>query len=170
MRKSIIVGMVILSAVSASFITTQAKADITTITNIAELYCTDIAGNAMATSTASVQTPVAYLPNVVFTKSVIPAGTQTHGATLTYTLAYENTGSGTAKNVVIVDKIPNGTTYVKGSAIGDNMTIKYCHDGSGNTWDDSDTSPVTHIKWILNKDLAPGDKGSVKFSVTINTP
>jgi hypothetical protein len=66
-----------------------------------------------------------------------------------------------------VDKIPNGTTYLKGSAIGDNMTIQYCHDGSGNTWDNSDTAPVTHIKWILNQDLAPDTQGEVRFKVKV---
>lgn len=61
-------------------------------------------------------------PDVVLTKTVSPAGAQTRGTELTYTINYQNQG-GVARNVVIVDSIPEWMTYVSGSVSGANMDI-----------------------------------------------
>lgn len=52
-------------------------------------------------------------PEISLTKSVDKSQAQA-GDILTYTITYQNTGQGEAKNVVITDKIPNGTTYISG--------------------------------------------------------
>jgi uncharacterized repeat protein (TIGR01451 family) len=106
------------------------------------------------------------LPSLIFTKKVIYTGTISTGATLTYTLYYENVGAGTATNVILTDVIPAGTTYITDSAAGANTVISYSHDG-GITFDSSQSPPVTHIRWELTIDIVPGESGNVSFKVRI---
>ncbi|MDI6735872.1 MAG: lamin tail domain-containing protein [bacterium] len=105
------------------------------------------------------------LPLLKFDKQVTSSGSATPGATLTYTLYYENIGSGTATNVVITDAIPDGTIYITNSASGVG-TIFYSHDG-GLIYDGLQSEPVTHIRWELLSALPPGGSGSVSFKVRI---
>lgn len=70
----------------------------------------------------------------------------TDGDTITYTLSYHNAGN-ISGDVTITDAIPNGTTYVNGSA------------GDG-TLDDGTLS------W--DRTIAADGSGSVSFSVTVN--
>jgi len=104
------------------------------------------------------------LPLLEFRKEVTPSGSATPGATLTYTLYYENVGLGTATNVTLTDAIPAGTIYITGST-GTNTGILYSHDG-GINYDGDQSTPVTHIRWNLN-DIAPGGSGNVSFAVRI---
>ncbi len=105
------------------------------------------------------------LPLLKFDKQVTFSGSATPGATLTYTLYYENIGSGTATNIVLTDAIPDGTTYItdSASAVG---TISYSHDG-GVSYDTLQSEPVTHIRWELSNPLPPGGYGSVNFEVRV---
>lgn len=108
-------------------------------------------------------------PSLIFTKEVrtsMGTASVSPGATLTYTLNYINTGAGTATNVIITDAVPAGTTYIINSATGNNTSITYSHNG-GVDYDDEQTTPVTHIRWNLTKDIAPGASGSVYFNVKI---
>jgi len=73
-------------------------------------------------------------PLLKFYKEVSPSGPATSGASLTYTLYYQNIGSGTATTVVLTDAIPAETTYITNSASGTNTTIFYSRDG-GITYD-----------------------------------
>lgn len=106
------------------------------------------------------------LPLLNFYKEVTPSGAATSGATLTYTLNYQNIGSGTATNVVLTDAIPTDTIYITNSATGADTTISYSHDG-GITYDSSQDLPVTYIKWELTSVLASGAGGSVGFEVRV---
>ncbi len=54
------------------------------------------------------------------------------GARVTYTIDLDNTGSGNADNVSIVDAIPANTVFRVGSAVS-NGTVTYSNDG-GATW------------------------------------
>ena len=56
-------------------------------------------------------------PELTVTKTSSAAGTPVNpGDTLTYTIVVENTGSGTANDVVVSDVLPAGVTYVAASA------------------------------------------------------
>lgn len=81
-------------------------------------------GLHIVTATSSVDTSVSdtskkstavHAPVLTLAKSVSPTGSQPPGTVLTYTTTYNNTGSGYATTVVLVDQIPTSTTYVTGS-------------------------------------------------------
>jgi uncharacterized repeat protein (TIGR01451 family) len=48
------------------------------------------------------------------------------GDTITYTIVYKNEGNADAKDVIITDPIPTGTTYIENSVTGGGIydTIK----------------------------------------------
>jgi len=50
-------------------------------------------------------------PNIVLTKTATPASVKS-GDTITYTITYQNTGTGDASNVVVTDVLPAGTTFL----------------------------------------------------------
>jgi uncharacterized repeat protein (TIGR01451 family) len=84
-------------------------------------------------------------PVVTITKSA-----QKSGKTITYTLTLNNTGSADAKNIQLVDPIPQGTNYVSGSA---------SNNGSYN-------SSQNRVEWNISS-LGAGQSASVTFQVTI---
>ena len=107
----------------------------------------------------------------------IPSGQTRPGDTINYTLTLDNTGGDTASDVVIVDAIPQFTSYVVGSASGDpteygvGPTIEYSDDLE--TWDTTQTGEEDGIRWTYETIPAgqeEGDYGSLEldFSVTID--
>ncbi|HJT23485.1 MAG TPA: DUF11 domain-containing protein, partial [bacterium] len=54
-------------------------------------------------------------PSITFTKANNPTGHVSEGQTITYTLAYKNTGTSPINGVVINDTIPTGTSLLSGS-------------------------------------------------------
>ena len=116
-----------------------------TINNTASISCTEVP-TAVQSNTATVTVTAAPVsPNLTLSKSVSPASAAP-GGTVTYTLAYGNTG-GAATNVVLTDALP-ATRYVANSATG-NPTI------NGST-----------LTWALGA-LAAGGSGQVTFQATV---
>src|SRR5438552_16247698 len=66
---------------------------------------------------ASVGTTVTSAPLLTITKSAAPSPVSP-GATLTYTLAYANTGTANASGVVLSDTVPANTTFVSATGGG----------------------------------------------------
>lgn len=105
------------------------------------------------------------------------------GEEIIYTLSYANTGTESAKNVVVSDPIPEGTSYVPGSAseLGD-LTFSIDKGKSFKnptllTYETKDNKGMTQkkvavpeeytdIRWTIAT-LAAGEKGSVRFRVKI---
>lgn len=114
---------------------------------------------------------------VVEAKEILP------GEEIRYLLSFSNSGNEVAKNVVINDPIPAGTTYLPGSAseIGD---LTFSIDQGKNykkpallTYEITTAegkkekrvaSPeeYTHIRWILPS-IAAGEKGEVTFRIKV---
>lgn len=88
-------------------------------------------------------------------------GTATPGAVIDYELRLENVGSASASGARIQMAIPEGTTYVAGSATGG---PEYSDD-EGATWSSTPGAIVTHLRWI-GLDVAPGATETPRFSVT----
>lgn len=112
--------------------------------------------------------PVANLPEIKLNKSVSPTEPVSIGAILTYTIYYSNVGSGTATNVEITDMIPDGTEYVIGTSkvvSGPAATKFYSHNG-GLNFDNSQSTPVTHVKWSIFS-VAPYESGALEFKVVV---
>lgn len=141
------------------------------IINIAKIMYEDMARRRMPLVFAGVVVPI-YQPEIIWvgtptiiaTKTVYPTGPQQPGATLTYTIVLTNIGVGTATNVVVTDRVPEETDYVLYSC-NPSATGGFSHDG-GQTYDTSETLPVTHIRWDIGE-LAPGEERTIQFSVVI---
>jgi uncharacterized repeat protein (TIGR01451 family) len=89
------------------------------------------------------------------------------GEELTYTIIYSNIGDANATAVIILETIPDNTTYVTSSAAGSGITILYSHD-DGSNYDTSETPPVTNLQFQRAAALTPGESGSVTFKVIID--
>jgi uncharacterized repeat protein (TIGR01451 family) len=91
-------------------------------------------------------------PDLVISKSVTPASAQP-GQSITYTLAFTNSGAGSATGVRITDTIPLSVTG--GSVISSGAVI----------------TPVngTRYAWQIG-DLAPNDSGVITISGVLSSP
>lgn len=103
------------------------------------------------------------------------------GDIVIYTIRYENISDKPVENVIISDPIPTATVYLFGSAEGADTDITFSVNG-GESYDVPENlfvkdaegkkvpakpSDYTHIRWILQKAIAPGAKGDVTFKTII---
>jgi uncharacterized repeat protein (TIGR01451 family) len=140
------------------------------------------AGNNSATD-STVLNPV---PNVGLVKSVSPSGTQLPGTDLAYTINFSNTGSVTARTLVVKDPIPSFTDFKVGSvtsALGTTgLTVVVAYSNNGGTtfvyvpvsggggasagYDRN----VTNIRWTFTGNLSqtpPNNAGNAGFTARI---
>ena len=113
----------------------------------------------------------------VAAKAIIP------GEEIIYTLNYSNIGNETAKDVIITDPIPSGTSFIPGSAtetgdlafsIDNGKSFKkptmltYEMKGSDGKLQKKVAVPdeYTDIRWTIPS-VPPGGKGSVSFRVKV---
>lgn len=107
------------------------------------------------------------------------------GDTLRYIVTASNIGDGLMTNPEIVDPIPAGVTYVADSATGENTTITFSIN-QGSTYMDwpptytvrnskgilvkrkATPDMVTHIKWVIEKNLNPGEAMTLDFLVVVD--
>ena len=113
-------------------------------TSSVTLGATNGAGTGPATLTLTVRSTA----NLTLTKSASPT-TAVSGANVTFTIQYQNTGTGNATSVVITDVVPTGSTSVTGTITGGGTY-------SGGT-----------ITWNLGT-IAGGASGSVSFQAKVN--
>ena len=104
---------------------------------------------------------------------MVPATRLSQGQEVYYTVRITNPTPVFANNVVVSQKIPANTTYVKGSATGPGAEVEFSIDG-GVTYarpedlklDDGTRAPperYTHIRWRLRNPLAPGAVALARF-------
>lgn len=95
------------------------------------------------------------------------------GEVVYYTVRVRNPSAAYARNVVVVQKIPENTTYVAGSAAGPAVEVTLSADG-GRTFaaerrtaadgQSAEASPqYTHIRWRFRNALAPGATALARF-------
>lgn len=106
------------------------------------------------------------------------------GDLLRYTVTYTNAGATEARDAVIVDPVPMGTSYVSNSAEGKNAEITFSLDGKtfqsppmlkyrvkppGGPEQEFSATPemYTHIRWKIVKPVPPGGSGSVSFKIKV---
>ena len=106
------------------------------------------------------------------------------GDVLRYTILYVNTGRSEARNAVIVDPVPEGTTYISSSAAGTDSQVTFSLDGKTFQTPPMLTYKVrqgdgaeieykatpemyTHINWQLLKPVPPGGTGTLNFHVMV---
>jgi uncharacterized repeat protein (TIGR01451 family) len=118
----------------------------------------------VAVSSQSTDTTTILAPNVTATKSVLPAGNQPPGTTLTYTLVVNNAGSANALTVKLTDPIPANTTYVPGSITLDGVSKTDVAD-----LDQADFNATTPGAVTVNIGaMAAAASHTITFKVTIN--
>jgi len=106
------------------------------------------------------------------------------GDTIHYTITAQNVGNGIMTTPVVTDPIPAGVVYVPLSAKGQDAVITYSING-GITYQNwpptykmkdnkgkevvKNATPemVTHIRWELQKPLAPQEKKLLEFDVKV---
>ena len=90
------------------------------------------------------------------------------GATVGYELTVENIGSAVAKEVIVVDAIPQFTTYPGDADAPDGVDIDYEETLGGDNWQETmDAENVEMIRWSWDE-LDDGESDEVTFSVTID--
>lgn len=116
---------------------------------------------------------------------LVPAKDVHPGEVVQYVLRYVNRGDEAARDAVIGDPIPPGTTYLAGSASGEGAEITFSSDG-GKTFASAvrltyeiktpsgavekriaTPGDYTHVRWTL-KSVEPGAGGTVFFKVRVN--
>ena len=117
----------------------------------------------------------------VVEKKRMPLDKATPGTEVIYTTTFANNGSKPAGNIAITNPVPANTTYVGGSAFGDNTDVTFSIDG-GKTYAVADKLRVktpegreraalpadyTHIRWTYRGDLAPANTGSAGFRAVV---
>lgn len=103
------------------------------------------------------------------------------GDTVIFTNAYENVGGEAVKDAVVTNPVPEHTVYVDKTAEVKGARVEFSVDG-GKTYGlakslmvvgaDGKARPAqaadyTHIRWTIEKALAPGAKGSVSFKAKV---
>jgi len=115
------------------------------------------------------------------TYDYIKPGTALPGDVMMYVITFENIGNDPAEGIVINDPVPNNSKYRMSSATGKNTTITYSIDDGKNFGNPEDLvvkdkdgkkwtakpESYTHIRWVYNKPLEPGEKGEVSFKTKI---
>ena len=111
---------------------------------------------------------------------LVAAGTVVPGEKVVYTITFQNIGDEPADNVVITNPISGELIYVDGSAFGPGSDIEFSADG-GRTFANSNELTVTedgetraagaedftHIRWVMQKELAVGALGTARFSAVL---
>ncbi len=143
-------------AVSVPAGTADGTVDTTTVTGTSSFDGT-VTDSATDTTTVTA-------PTLSVTKSVLPAGDQPPGTTLTYTVVITNNGNADANQVVLTDPIPANTTYVGSSITQDSNPRTDIADGD--TADYTVTSATTVTVSVGT--LAPSASTTITFQVTID--
>ena len=115
---------------------------------------------------------------------LIPVKKTSRGDILVYTLKYKNEEKGKLTGASFVTPIPEGTSYIDDSAAGKEMNIlfsigkgdvfrqppvRYSVRKPDGTTEEKTATPdmYTRIKWVLKKDLLPGESGTVIFKTKV---
>ncbi len=111
---------------------------------------------------------------------LVAADTVVPGEKVVYTTTFQNISEEPAENVVITNPISGDLTYVDGSAFGPGSDIQFSVDG-GQTFANSNELTVTeggvtrpagagdftHIRWVMQQELAAGAQGVARFSAVL---
>jgi uncharacterized repeat protein (TIGR01451 family) len=112
-------------------------------------------------------------------RRTVPAATVVPGTEVFYVITFRNTGDQPADNVAITNPVPAELEYV--SVLGPAPANQVSVDGgkqygslaslSVTTADgkqrQAQAADVTHVRWMLNAALPPGDAGKVSFKARL---
>jgi len=112
--------------------------------------------------------------------TLVAANTVVPGERVVYTITFKNISDEPADNVVITNPIAETLTYVDDSAFGPGTKIQFSIDGGQSfaeretlTIDENgdirpaETQDFTHIRWVMQQELAAGAQGVARFSAVL---
>lgn len=112
---------------------------------------------------------------------LVPVETVVPGDVVIYTTTVENISDEAADNVVVTAPVPEHLTYVAGSAFGPGMAIQFSVDGGASyaaageltVLEDGGSRAATpedytHIRFVLQDDLAAGAQSVTRFRAQLN--
>jgi uncharacterized repeat protein (TIGR01451 family) len=112
---------------------------------------------------------------------LVAAETVAPGDTVFYTITFTNIGAESAENVVITNPIAKSLSYVANSAFGPGTVITFSVDGGKSFADGAalkvtekggeraaEASDFTHVRWVMQNDLAVGAQGIARFAAVLN--
>ncbi|MFQ5510230.1 MAG: beta strand repeat-containing protein [Candidatus Krumholzibacteriia bacterium] len=141
-------------------------------------------GNVTLVAESATDVTVIAAGNLDLAKSVNPATDQPPGAELTYVTDYQNLGTDSLANVIVLDAMPAFTQFKVGSAsIGtppaavSGVTVQYSADGGG-SWGYTPLSSgggapagfdanVTNVRFVMTGFLVPGGASTVGVSFVV---
>lgn len=99
------------------------------------------------------------------------------GEELHYTIRVRNPGAKPVRDVQVTKRLPFGVRYVDGSAVGPSAKAEFSADGgtrfgparelrvaaAGQPARPADPGDYTHVRWILQRPLAPGATALLRF-------
>ena len=111
---------------------------------------------------------------------LVPADVVVPGESVIYTITFTNVSDEPADNVIITNPIAADLMYVDGSAFGPGMDLQFSVDG-GVTFAAADELTVTedgearqaeandftHVRWVMQNDLAVGAQGTARFAAIL---
>ncbi len=122
-----------------------------------------------ATASASASA-IASAPILILTKTDSPDPILS-GNVITYAMTYRNTGPRNADGVVLLDAIPQNTTYVAGSATGEPGVLIEFSTNNRASWGSAPADPatVTDIRWTIGRVDRNSATMQAGFRVRTNT-
>jgi len=112
---------------------------------------------------------------------LVPAEKVVPGDSVVYTITFENVSDESADNITITNPVPENLSYVAGSAFGPGTVIEFSVDGGQQygapeslfVSDNGETRQATaddytHIRWVLQDELAAGAQGMARFRARLN--
>ena len=111
------------------------------------------------------------------TQRLVPAVVINQGQVVFYTVQIRNPTALPIRDVIVVQRIPANTTYVRDSAAGPSADITFSVDGAQSFWPEkelvvakaatearkAEPQDYTHIRWQLRNALAPGAVALARF-------
>jgi uncharacterized repeat protein (TIGR01451 family) len=99
------------------------------------------------------------------------------GEELHYTIRVHNPGAKPVRDVRVTKRLPFGVRYVEGSAVGPSVKAEFSADGgthfgparelrvaaAGQAERPADPGDYTHVRWVLQRPLAPGATALLRF-------
>ncbi|MDH3350510.1 MAG: hypothetical protein OEM60_08440 [Gammaproteobacteria bacterium] len=111
---------------------------------------------------------------------LVAADTVVPGERVVYTITFQNISEEPAENVVITNPISGDLMYVDGSAFGPGSDIQFSVDGGltfakateltvteDGTTRSAGAGDFTHIRWVMQQELAAGAQGVARFSAVL---
>ncbi len=120
------------------------------------------AARVSITKNMVVQAPADYVAKGGGSSDVVP------GATLIISYTFRNTGKAAADVVDFSDLIPEGTTFVTGSASCSVTAVNTYQHTVGGTFNTSQTLPITAVRWVLSSSLPVNVTRYATMNLTVN--